>query len=178
MPLAAGLGDNADMSSFTVSFVCTGNICRSPMGEVILRDLLDREGLGDRVQVVSAGTGDWHVGGPADPRALSTLREYGLDGEAHRAEQFVADHFERTDLVLALDRSHERALRAMAPTPEDAEKVRLVRSFDPVARDAGELEVDDPYYGDDAGFVTTYEELLPACAGVVEYLKERLALTR
>src|SRR5690625_1800884 len=53
VPLAAGLGDNADMSSFTVSFVCTGNICRSPMGEVILRDLLDREGLGDRVQVVS-----------------------------------------------------------------------------------------------------------------------------
>ena len=143
------------MSSFTVSFVCTGNICRSPMGEVILRELLDREGLGDRVRVVSAGTGDWHVGGPADPRAVSTLRDYGLDGDAHRAEQFVAEHFARTDLVLALDRSHERALRAMAAPPADTEKIRLVRSFDPAAREAGELEVDDPYLGDEAGFVAT-----------------------
>lgn len=90
----------------------------------------------------------------------------------------MAEHFARTDLVLALDRSHERALRAMAPTPEDAEKIRLVRSFDPAAREAGELEVDDPYFGDEAGFVATYEELLPACQGVVEYLKERLAVVR
>ncbi len=164
------------MSTFTVSFVCTGNICRSPMGEVILRDLLEQEGLADRVRVVSAGTGDWHVGGPADPRAVSTLQQYGLDGESHRAAQFLAGSFAEVDLVLALDRGHERILRSIAPTAEDAEKVRLLRSFDPAAVAAGELEVDDPYFGEDADFVTTYEELVPACEGVVEHLRQRLAV--
>ncbi|WP_152188784.1 low molecular weight protein-tyrosine-phosphatase [Georgenia satyanarayanai] len=166
------------MSTFTVSFVCTGNICRSPMGEVILRDLLEREGLADEVRVVSAGTGDWHIGGPADPRALSTLKQYGLDGESHRAQQFVRESFADVDLVLALDRGHERALRTLAPTPEDAEKVRLLRSFDASAVAAGELEVDDPYFGEDGDFVTTYDEVLPACEGVVAHLSERLAATR
>ncbi|MCM3660487.1 low molecular weight phosphotyrosine protein phosphatase [Georgenia satyanarayanai] len=166
------------MSPFTVSFVCTGNICRSPMGEVVLRDLLEREGLADRVRVVSAGTGDWHVGGPADPRAVSTLKQYGLDGEQHRAQQFAREGFAEVDLVLALDRGHERALRTLAPTPQDADKVRLLRSFDEDAVAAGELEVDDPYFGEDADFVATYEEVLPACEGVVAHLRERLSLTR
>ncbi len=171
-------GDNAAMSRFVVSFVCTGNICRSPMGEVILRDLLEREGLADRVEVVSAGTGDWHVGGPADPRAVSTLRLFGLDGESHRAQQFVRDTFAEVDLVLALDRGHEDILRRLAPTVEDRDKIRLLRSFDPAAVAAGSLEVDDPYFGEDADFVTTYEEVLPACEGVVAHLREQLAPAR
>lgn len=169
-------GDNAAMSRFVVSFVCTGNICRSPMGEVILRELLEREGLADRVEVVSAGTGDWHVGGPADPRAVSTLRRFGLDGESHRAQQFVRDTFAEVDLVLALDRGHEDILRRLAPTVEDRDKVRLLRSFDPAAVAAGSLEVDDPYFGEDSDFVTTYEEVLPACEGVVAFLRTELAL--
>jgi len=164
------------MSPFVVSFVCTGNICRSPMGEVVLRDLLEREGLADRVEVVSAGTGDWHVGGPADPRAVSTLRQFGLDGESHRAQQFVRDTFAEVDLVLALDRGHEDVLRRLAPTEEDRAKVRLLRSFDPAAVAAGELEVDGPSFGGDAAFVPTYEEVVPACEGVVAYLREELAL--
>lgn len=164
------------MSPFTVSFVCTGNICRSPIGAVVLRDLLEQEGLADRVRVISAGTGDWHVGGPADPRALSTLRQYGLDGEDHRAQQFLRSSFADVDLVLALDHGHERALRALAPTAQDAEKIRMLRSFDEAAVSAGELEVDDPYFGEDSDFITTYEEVLPACQGVVAYLRDRLAL--
>ena len=176
MAFARGAGKNAVMSPFVVSFVCTGNICRSPIGEVVLRNLLEREGLSDRVRVVSAGTGDWHVGGPADPRALSTLRRFGLDGDAHRAQQFVRDSFSEVDLVLALDRGHEEILRRLAPTEEDRAKVRLLRSFDPAAVAAGALEVDDPYFGEDADFVTTYEEVLPACEGVVAHLREELAL--
>ena len=171
-------GDNVPMSTLTVSFVCTGNICRSPMGEVILRDLLAREGLDEQVRVVSAGTGDWHLGGPADPRAVSTLRRFGHDGEQHSAEQFLAGSFADVDVVLALDRGHERHLRSLATTAKDGEKVRLLRSFDPAAVEAGELEVDDPYFGEETDFVTTYDELLPACEGVVEHLKERLGVDR
>lgn len=164
------------MAPFTVSFVCTGNICRSPMAEVILRDLLERAGLDDAVRVISSGTGDWHLGGPADPRAVEVLREHGHDGSRHRAAQFARTDFDEVDLVLALDRSHERHLRSLAPTPEAAAKIHLLRSFDPAARNAGDLEVDDPYFGDAEDFVVTYEELLPACAGVVEHLREHLAL--
>ena len=163
------------MATVTVSFVCTGNICRSPMAEVILRDLLEQEGLGDQVRVISSGTGDWHLGGPADPRAVAVLHERGHDGSQHRAEQFGRADFDEVDLVLALDHSHERHLRSLAPTPEAAEKIRLLRSFDAEASAAGELEVDDPYFGDEQGFVVTYEELLPACAGVVEHLRDQLA---
>jgi protein-tyrosine phosphatase len=170
-------GENAAMSDrpYTVSFVCTGNICRSPMGEVILRDLLAEADL--PVEVISAGTGDWHVGGPADPRAVATLAEKGHDGAAHRARQFVRDSFDEADLVLALDHSHERALRRMARTDADAEKIRLLRSFDDAAVAAGTLEVDDPYFGEDAAFRTTYDEVLAACHGVVEHLREVLGAT-
>lgn len=166
------------MTMLTVSVVCTGNICRSPMAEVILRDLLDQEGLEDQVRVVSAGTGGWHIGQPPDTRALAELRERGHDGSRLRAAQFQAADFDDVDLVLALDRGHERQLRSLAATPRDAEKIRLIRSFDPAAREAGALEVDDPYYGDERGFTDTYDELLPACRGVVRELRERLAAVR
>lgn len=160
---------------YTISFVCTGNICRSPMGEVILRDLLAATDLPAPVRVVSAGTGDWHVDGPADPRAIATLEEFGHDGSAHRARQFLRDSFDEADLVLALDHSHERALRRMARDEYDAAKIRLLRSFDDAAVAAGTLEVDDPYFGEDTDFRTTYEEVLAGCRGVVEHVRAVLA---
>lgn len=160
---------------FTVSFVCTGNICRSPMGEVILRDLLAEAGLADRVRVVSAGTGDWHVGGPADPRTVATLQRYGHDGSAHIASQFATGSFEGIDLVLALDRGHLRDLRALAATTEEADRVQLLRTFDEAAVASSELEVDDPYLGGDADFVRSYEEVRAACEGLVAHLEEELA---
>lgn len=137
--------------SFRVSFVCMGNICRSPMAEIVLRRLADDAGLGDRIEVESAGTGDWHVGEPADPRTVDALRRAGYDGEPHRARQFDASRFGELDLVVALDRGQLRTLRGQAPTPEDAAKVRLLQSFDPAAR-ADEQDVPDPYYSDDATF--------------------------
>ena len=69
-------------------FVCSGNICRSPMAEVVLRELARRAGAQDAVEVDSAGTGDWHVGHEADRRALRVLAEAGYDGSTHRARQF------------------------------------------------------------------------------------------
>lgn len=166
-----GMSDNGAARPFTVSFVCTGNICRSPMGEVILRDLLAETELADRVRVISAGTGDWHLGAPADPRTVATLERYGHDGSTHIAEQFTAPSFEDADLILALDNSHLRDLRAMAPNAEAAERVKLLRSFDQEAVAAGELEVDDPYFGGDADFVRSYEEIRSATEGLVEHLR-------
>lgn len=122
--------------------VCTGNICRSPMVEFVLRAVAAERG--QAIEVRSAGTGDWHVGGPADPRSVGAMRRRGLDAAAHRAA--VADRaaLAWADVVVALDRGHERWLRASGV---DAV---LLRPFDPEAN--GASDVPDPYYKDDATF--------------------------
>lgn len=162
------------MRPFHVTFVCTGNICRSPMGEVILRRLLEEEGLGDAVSVDSAGTTEWEVGNPMDRRAVKELRRHDYDGTAHIARQFDRGWFGHTDLLLAADKGHQQALRRLAPTSEDAEKVHLMREFDPAAVAAGTLEVDDPWYGDDEDFVRCFAEVEASCRGVVPFIRERI----
>lgn len=161
---------------YTVSVVCTGNICRSPMGEVVLRDAVERAGLADRVRVVSAGTGDWHVGDGPDHRAAAVLGTHGLSAAEHRASQFTADDFDEVDLVLALDAGHERHLRALARTPEERERVRLVRSFDPVSVADDDLDVADPYFGDRRDFEITYEQLEAAVPGIIDHLRSAVAV--
>jgi protein-tyrosine phosphatase len=150
---------------FRVCFVCTGNICRSPMAEAVFRAHLARDGLAGRVVTDSAGTGDWHVGDGADPRTVATLTAAGYDS-AHTARRFEPEWFARRDLIVALDRGHERALRALAPTPEDAAKVRLLRSFDPDAA-GDDLDVPDPYYGGERGFTDVLQLVEAAMPGLV-----------
>lgn len=163
-------------SLYTISVVCTGNICRSPMGEVVLRDAIDRAGLADRVRVVSAGTGDWHVGDGADHRASAVMGTHGLSLSEHQASQFTSADFATTDLVLALDLGHERHLQRLAPTLADREKVRLLRSFDPVSVADDDLEIADPYFGDRRDFEITFEQLRAAVPGIVDYVRDALAL--
>ncbi|MCK6079491.1 low molecular weight phosphotyrosine protein phosphatase [Microbacterium sp. EYE_5] len=138
-------GVSAPEDAFRVVFVCTGNICRSPMADVVFRWFVDQAGFGDRVISTSAGTGEWHVGERADERTLEALDRRGYDGTRHRARQFSPDDFDRNDLVIALDRSHERILSEWARSPADADKLSLLLSFD--ARRDGVLDVPDPYYG-------------------------------
>lgn len=130
---------------FRVAVVCSGNICRSPIGEQVLRAAFTDAGLGEQVEVSSAGTGHWHVGQPADPNAVSVLAAAGYPTE-HTARQITSAGLDELDLVLAADRGHLRELRAMTSDPE---KVVLLRSFDPSARSD---EVPDPYSGPLSGF--------------------------
>ena len=134
----------ASVAPYRVAFVCTGNICRSPMAEIVFRDLAERRGLGAHVVSTSSGTGDWHVGEQADRRTIEALARRGYDGERHRARQFSLDDFTRNDLIVALDRSHERILTSWARTPDDADKLALLLAFDDAAGDT--LDVPDPYY--------------------------------
>lgn len=132
------------ISRFRICYVCTGNICRSPMAAVVMRSLVAERGWADAVEISSAGTGGWHVGDRADWRALDVLAEAGYDGSAHRARQFDPAWFGSLDLILALDQGHARELWAMARTPEERAKVRLLLSYLP--SDLGSLDVADPYY--------------------------------
>ncbi|KAA9154121.1 low molecular weight phosphotyrosine protein phosphatase [Microbacterium lushaniae] len=134
---------------FRVVFVCSGNICRSPMADVVFRWFADASGLGRRVASSSAATGDWHVGERADSRTLEALTRRGYDGSRHRARQFTSSDFDRNDLVVALDHSHERVLRGWARSEGDADKIALLMSFDSSAKS---LDVPDPYYGSPAMF--------------------------
>lgn len=149
-----------------VTFVCTGNICRSPMAEkVFLAELADA-GLADRVSVFSAGTGGWHEGSQADDRAAALLREEGY-ADDHRARQVDAEHL-ASDLLVALDNGHRRALQRMVPEPE---RVRLLRSFDPAA--PADADVPDPYYGGADGFVEVLEMVRAAMPGLLDWVRKQ-----
>lgn len=131
---------------YRLALVCLGNICRSAMADVVLRDRVEEHGLADRVEVESFGTGDWHVGGPMDRRAAATLTAAGYDATRHRARQFVAGLAADHDLVLAMDASNRADLRDLGVAKD---RLRMFRDLDP---EPGDREVPDPYYGGDEGF--------------------------
>ena len=160
-----------------VTFVCSGNICRSPMGHVILTRLVADAGLADRVTITSSGTGDWHVGEHADPRTVAVLAQHGYDGSDHRAREFDASELDDLDLVLASDHGHVGALTRLARTQKERDKIRLVREFDPAAVAAGTLETADPWYGDEADFQRCFEQVEAACRGILEHLRATTAST-
>jgi protein-tyrosine phosphatase len=152
-----------------VTFVCTGNICRSPMAEKMFADQLQRRGLSDAVRVTSAGTGNWHIGSCADDRATRVLRAHGYS-TAHRAAQLDADHL-AADLVVALGRNHVRMLRQLGV---EEDRIRMLRSFDPRSG-AHALDVDDPYYGDHDDFEDVFTVIEAALPGLHDWVDERLA---
>ncbi|WTK15160.1 low molecular weight phosphotyrosine protein phosphatase [Streptomyces sp. NBC_01525] len=160
---------------FRVCFVCTGNICRSPMAESVFRTEAAAAGLGDRVVADSAGIDGWHEGEGADPRTVAVLTTAGYPA-AHRARRFDASWFADRDLVIALDGGHLRALRRMAPGPDDAAKVHLLRAYDPAGPAPGALDVPDPYHGGPAEFAGCLEMVEAACAGLLAAASD--ALTR
>ncbi|MFI7585950.1 low molecular weight protein-tyrosine-phosphatase [Spongisporangium articulatum] len=168
-------------TAYRICFVCSGNICRSPSAEVVFRSLVEQAGLGDVVEVDSAGTGEWHVGERADVRALRALSAAGYDGSAHRARVFDPAWFAGRELVIALDRGHARTLRAWAPDDPSRARVRLLRSYDPglaVDEDSPLIDVADPYYEDDRAFTTMLEEIEAAGAGLLASVQARLERSR
>lgn len=162
------MGGKAEVNGSVVNvvFVCTGNICRSPMADVMARRAFDDAGIGDRVHVSSVGTGGWHVGDGMDPRAAAELEAHGYD-PAHVAAQLAEQHH-GADLLVALDSGHRDHLLDSGVDPD---RVRLLRGFDP---DADGHDVADPYYGDDSGFTRTRLQIDAALPGLVAEVRDLL----
>jgi protein-tyrosine phosphatase len=155
---------------YRIGFVCLGNICRSPMADVILSELVNRAGLAKKVDVTSCGTGGWHIGQPMDPRAAAQLLGSGYDASAHRAQQFDTAWFAR-DLLLAMDSKNLADLFAAGGSDD---RVRLFRSFDPLAPSnpgPDDLDVPDPYYGGDDGFVEVIGMVERTCRALLTRLE-------
>ena len=146
--------------------VCTGNICRSPTGEGVLRHLAAKRGLGERVEIRSAGTHDYHVGDGPDPRAVKHARKRGYDLSPLRASQVSPADFQRFDYILAMDRGHLRILRGMAPA---GARARVGLFLEASARWKGE-DVPDPYYGD----VDAFERVLDMVEEAAERWLDRI----
>jgi protein-tyrosine phosphatase len=143
--------------------VCLGNICRSPMAQVVLEQRLAEVGLDDRVAVRSAGTAGWHVGNPMDPRSAETLSQAGYDPSRHRARQYADSWADEDDLVLAMDADNLAGLGGRS------DRVGLFRDYDPVEPGS---EVPDPYYGGTDGFA----EVLSMVERTSDALVARLAV--
>ncbi|MFS3127456.1 low molecular weight protein-tyrosine-phosphatase [Nocardioides sp. Bht2] len=145
---------------YRIALVCLGNICRSPIADVVLNAKLAEAGLGELVVADSYGTGDWHVGDPMDKRAAAVLTQHNYDATRHRARQFPTagtDH----DLVLAMDADNLNDLGG------ETERTRLFRTFDP---EPGDGMVPDPYYGGDDGFALVLRMIERTSDALVEQI--------
>ncbi len=153
--------------------VCTGNICRSPMAAIVLRDRFAAAGLD--VVVDSAGTSDEERGNPVDPRARRVLERHGYAVPTHRARRVAAEDLHSRDLVLAMTATHLHALERVAGRDLEPGRLRMLRSFDPAAAGVSGhlLDVADPWYGVEDAFEETLA-VIEACADpIVEHVRAR-----
>ena len=151
-----------------VLFVCTGNICRSPLAEGVMRNQSKERGLEDRVFSDSAGTGAYHVGERADPRSIEVAARNGVRLEG-RARRVVDEDLHAFDVVVAMDRSHLRYLEAMRDRTGGDAVLVLMRDYDP---DPGDGEVPDPYYGGPGGFDRIYEMIDRSISALLDHLED------
>jgi protein-tyrosine phosphatase len=139
------------------------------MAEVVFRDLVRRSEFAGSITVISAGTGDWHVGENSDARTIAALASRGYDGSGHRAKQFDPEWFDSLDLAVVFDRSQERILKSWAATDQDRGKVQLLLSFD--QEQPASPEVPDPYYSDAAMFDSVLGMIEHACTALFHQIE-------
>ena len=150
----------------SVLFVCLGNICRSPLAEGVFRHLVDAEGLTDRFEIDSAGTGAWHVGEPPDGRMTLVAENHGISLDS-RARQVEAEDLDRFQYILAMDHSNLRELQRMVDLSGADVRIQLLREYDP---EGDGDEVPDPYY--EGGFERVLDVCDAGCRGLLAHLRQ------
>ncbi|WP_104174775.1 low molecular weight protein-tyrosine-phosphatase [Arthrobacter sp. Y81] len=163
-------------SPYRIIAVCTGNICRSPMAELMLAEAFAAAGLAGDVVVDSAGTTAYEAGRPIDPRAARKLAAHKLPSNGHIAREWRPEWFRDRHLILALDVDHYGWLRATAPDSEALARIRMLRSFDRAVagRDLLDQGIEDPWYGGHADFDVTWDLIKAAVPGIVEHVRREV----
>ncbi len=155
----------------SVLFVCLGNICRSPTAEGVFRALVQEAGLADSIRIDSAGTSDWHIGAPPDPRTVRAARQRGYDLDSLRGRQASREDFQRFDYVLAMDDNNLRHLQRLAPADYSGH-LGLFLAFG----QSGRREVPDPYHGGAEGFALVLDLIEEASRGLLAQMVRAHAL--
>jgi len=154
---------------YKLLFVCLGNICRSPSAENIMRHLIEKEGLSDKIVCDSAGTASYHLGEPPDRRMKAAAEKRGIKLEG-KARQFQPSDFEKYDLILAMDRDNYWSLVSLDPEKKYRDKIKMMCDY---AKSHPDQEVPDPYYGGTEGFNHVIDLLLDACSELLESIKPK-----
>ncbi|AUI71080.1 low molecular weight protein-tyrosine-phosphatase [Companilactobacillus alimentarius] len=147
-----------------VIFVCLGNICRSPMAEMIMHDLIEKKGISQQIQVDSRATSNYEIDNPPHVGAIAELKKQHVPLLKHRARRITATDFQEADLIIGMDHQNIIDLRKMAPRL-DVEKIHL--AYDVLGKNK---EIVDPWY--DHNFERTYHQLMEVLPVWLESLSE------
>ena len=161
------------MSTVAVLFVCLGNICRSPTAHAVFQHIVNAQGLGSKIQVDSAGTGDWHLGHAPDTRSTATADERGYDLSDLRSRLVTRADFTLFDYIIAMDNSNLSDLQVMRPS-EFSGELELFLNYTTKDRYSGHTEVPDPYLGGAEGFELVLEMIEDASLGLLDHIKAQL----
>ena len=151
-----------------ILFICHGNICRSPMAEFVMKNLVKKAGLDARFHIESAATSTEEIGNPVYPPARYKLAEHGIDCAGKTARQLTNSDYGKYDLLIGMDRANLRNMRRICGG-DSAGKMRLLMDFTDRPGD-----VADPWFTDD--FETTWRDVLAGCRGLLDPCKETRAL--
>lgn len=162
--------NSSSKAPYRILFVCLGNICRSPLAEAIMRQLLAEDPASSpQIEVDSSGIGGWHQGQLADPRMRAHAARRGID-MTHRARQIKDEDFDTFDLIIGMDDGNYEALRELAPTLEQQEKVvRMADYLEQMPWD----HIPDPYYGGASGFELVLDLLTEGCTNLYHRYKSQ-----
>ena len=149
-----------------ILFICTGNICRSPLAHRLFEKIADERGVGHLFEAESAGTGSWHVGQNADPRTRESARQRGWE-LSHYANQLKKQDIDYYDHLVVMDESHFQHCVRLGGD-EYPGKIKYLRKFDPL--NAGNMDVPDPYYGEQDGFDLVYDICERSCSAFLDHL--------
>ena len=161
------------MSTVSVLFVCLGNICRSPTAHAVFQQIVNAQALGSKIQIDSAGTGDWHLGHAPDARSTATAAERGYDLSDLRSRLVTSADFTQFDYIIAMDTSNLSNLQVMRPS-EFSGELELFLNYTAKERYSDYTEVPDPYLGGADGFELVLDMIEDASLGLLNHIKAHI----